>query len=193
MREALTLFPGYYFALDGLAQVESSLGNLRTATQLEQQAVAKVPLPQYVGFLGDLERVTGHRVAAQREYALIPVIQKLLAANGVRNDLDIALFDVDHGINLPNALRLARKGYVERPSILGDDVLGWALARNGECAAALPWSERALRLGTQDPIKLFHRGYIAACVGDHATAHRDYARALALNPRFSLIWKGLAR
>jgi tetratricopeptide (TPR) repeat protein len=193
MRDALTLFPGYYFALDGLAQVEARLGHLRAATALEQQAVAKVPLPQYVGFLGDLQRVTGHPRAAAREYALIPVIQRLLAANGVRNDLDIALFDVDHGIRLRDALRLARKGYEERPSILGDDVVGWALARNGQCRAALPWSKRALRLGTQDPVKLFHRGYIAACLADHATAHTYYARALALNPNFSLIWKGLAR
>jgi tetratricopeptide (TPR) repeat protein len=193
MREALTLFPGYYFALDGMAQAEAGLGNLATAARLEQQAVAKVPLPQYVALLGDLERATGHRVAAQREYALIPVIQRLLAANGVRNDLDIALFDVDHGIDLPNALQLARKGYVERPSILGDDVLGWALARNGQCRAALPWSDRSLRLGTQDPVKLFHRGYIAACLGDRATARRDYARALALKPRFSLLWASVAR
>ena len=151
-----------------------------------------MPLPQYVGFLGDLEHVTGHRTAAERQYALIPVIQKLLAANGVRNDLDIALFDVDHGVDLPGALQLARKGYVERPSILGDDVVGWALARTGHCRAALPWSERALRLGTQDPVKLFHRGYIAACLGD-SDARGYYARALALNPRFSLLWAPVAR
>ncbi len=193
MREALQLFPDYYLALDGMAQVEAELGNLRVATRLEQQAVAKVPLPQYVGLLGDLERVTGHTTAADREYALIPVIQKLLAANGVRNDLDIAQFDVDHGIDLPRSLVLARKGYHERPSILGDDVVGWALARNGRCAAALKWSKRSLRLGTQDPVKLFHRGYIAACLGDRATARTYYARALALNPRFSLLWAPVAR
>ncbi|HEV2593375.1 MAG TPA: hypothetical protein VGU02_15940 [Gaiellaceae bacterium] len=196
MRDALALFPSYYFALDGMAQAETSLGNLRSAARLEAEAVAKVPLPQYVGLLGDLKQATGHTRAARREYALIPVIQKLLAANGVRNDLDIALFDVDHGIDLPRALQLARKGYTERPSILGDDVLSWALARNGECRAALPRSERALRLHTQDPVKLFHRGYIAACLGGDARSY--YARALALNPRFSLIWapvarKGLAR
>jgi hypothetical protein len=51
----------------------------------------------------------------------------------------------------------------------------------------------ALRLGTHDPVKLFHRGYIEACLGDRAAARADYARALALNPRFSILWAPVAR
>jgi tetratricopeptide (TPR) repeat protein len=193
MRIALASFPGYPFALDGAAQAEAALGHLRAAARFEQQAVDRVPLPQYVGFLGDLERVLGHDRAARRQHALIHVIEQLLAANGVRNDLDIALFDVDHGIDLPHALALARKGHAERPSIVGDDVLGWALARNGLCRAALPWTERSLRLGTRDALKYFHRGYIAACLGDTTGEREWYRRALALNPRFSLLWAPVAR
>jgi tetratricopeptide (TPR) repeat protein len=146
-----------------------------------------------VSLLGDLDAALGYRVEAKREYALIGVIEKLLAANGVRNDLDIALFDVDHGIDAKHVVALAHKGYAERPSILGDDVLGWALARSGECQAALPWSNRSLRLGTQDPLKLFHRGWIAACLGNKAEARTYYARALALNSHFSILWAPVAR
>ena len=193
MREALQLFPDYYFALDGAAQAEAGLGRFGIARAFEQRAVEHVPLPQYVGFLGDLDQVLGDRAAAQRQYALIPVIQRLLAANGVRNDLDIALFDVDHGIDLPRALVLARRGHAERPSVVGDDVLGWALARNGDCTAALHWSQRSLRLGTRDPLKFFHRGFVAACLGRHAEAARWYRRALALNPHFSILWAPVAR
>ncbi len=69
------------------------------------------------------------------------MIEKLLAANGVRNDLDIALFDADHDIAPAHLLTLARNGYTERPSIYGDDVLGWALARSGRCNEALQWSK----------------------------------------------------
>ena len=46
----------------------------------------------------------------------------------------------------------------ERPSIHGDDVLAWALARNGRCAEALVHSKRSLRLGTRDATFFFHRG-----------------------------------
>jgi tetratricopeptide (TPR) repeat protein len=193
MRTALASLPGYAFGLDGLAQAEAALGRLKEAASFEQRAVARVPLPQYVAMLGDLEAATGHRGAARRQYALIGVIERLLAANGVRNDLDIALFDADHGRNPAHAVALARTGRVERPSVVGDDVLGWALARAGRCVDALPYSQGALRLGTKDALKLFHRGYVAACLGRRAEARSFYRRALALNPHFSILWAPLAR
>jgi tetratricopeptide (TPR) repeat protein len=193
MRTALASFPGYAFALDGMAQSQAALGRLAVARAYERAAVARVPLPQYVASLGDLESVTGDRAAARRDYALIAVIQRLLAANGVRNDLDIALFDADHGVAPARTVALARKGYLERPSIVGDDVLGWALARRGRCAEALPYSKRALRLGTKDASKLFHRGYVAACLGRRAEARAFYRRALAANPHFSILWAPVAR
>ena len=186
VRTALRSFPGYAFALDALAQTEAALGHRLAAVAAERAAVARVPLPQYVGFLADL---TGDR----KQYALVDVIERLLAANGVRNDLDIALFDVDHGRRLAHALALAHLGYAQRPSIVGDDVLGWALARNGRCREALHYSQRSLRLGTRDAVKLFHRGYVAACLGRRAEAREFYRRALALNPRFSILWAPVAR
>ena len=192
-RQALQIFPDYYVALDAMAQAQAAQGHLRTAIAFGQTAVARIPLPQYVSFLGDLYKVTGQSRKADQEYALISVIERLLAANGVRNDLDIALFDVDHGIRLQHALTLARLGFVERPSIVGDDVLGWALARTGHCVEALRYSRLALRLGTKDAVKDFHRGWIESCLGNRAQATIFYRRALALNPHFSLIWAATAR
>ena len=58
-------------------------------------------------------------------------------ANGVKIDLETALYRVDHGIRLRDSLALARRARAERPSVHGDDVLAWALARNGRCAEAL--------------------------------------------------------
>jgi tetratricopeptide (TPR) repeat protein len=193
MNEALQLDPTYYVAYDGMAQVLASLGRLRLAIDFERRAVDRVPLPGQVALLGDLYRAAGDRKAAAREYALIGVIERLLAANGVRNDLDIALFDADHLIRPKHLVALARKGYTERPSVYGDDVLGWALARSGNCREALPWSTRSLRLGTQDALKFFHRGWIESCLGDRAAAAVWYRRALALNPTFSVLWAPVAR
>jgi tetratricopeptide (TPR) repeat protein len=193
MNDALALDPTYYVALDGMAQVQASLGHLHVAIEFEHGAVDRVPLPAQVALLGDLYGAVGNHAAAKREYALIDVIEKLLAANGVRNDLDIALFDADHRAAPGHLLALARKGYVERPSIYGDDVLGWALARSGRCEQALQWSNRALRLGTKEALKDFHHGWIEACLGNRRAAADWYRRALALNPTFSILWAPVAR
>jgi tetratricopeptide (TPR) repeat protein len=193
LRIALRLDPTYYLALDGMAQVQAALGRPHRAIAYARAAVDRVPLPAQVALLGDLYRSVGKERLARTQYGLIRVIERLLAANGVRNDLDIALFDADHGIALPHALTLARRGYAERPSVFGDDVLGWTLARNGRCTEALRHSQRSLRLGTRDASKFFHRGYVAACLGNHARAAVWYRRALALNPRFSILWGPVAR
>jgi tetratricopeptide (TPR) repeat protein len=192
-RAALAAFPGYVYALDALAQVEAAHDHVDRAISLERQAVDRIPLPQFVGTLGDLYGALGENARASRQYALVGVIEKLLVANGVKTDLETALFDVDHGIRLRHALRVARRAEVERPSIDGDDVLAWALARNGRCSEALRWSQQALRLGTLDALKLFHRGMIERCLGHTAAAARYLRRALSLNSHFSLVWSPVAR
>ncbi|HEY3181822.1 MAG TPA: hypothetical protein VGJ77_03225 [Gaiellaceae bacterium] len=190
-RLALGSFPGYVHAYDALAQVEWALGHRATAIALERRAVAAIPLPQFVGALGDMLQLEGRSAEAHRHYRTVDGIRRLLTANGVRTDLETAVFDVDHGVRLRASLALARRAQHERPSIDGDDTLAWALARNGRCAEALPYSKHALRLGTQDATKLFHRAYVEQCLGRDA---RPWAqRALALNPHFSLLWAPTAR
>jgi tetratricopeptide (TPR) repeat protein len=192
-RSALAVRPGYVYAFDGLAQVEAARGHLRRAVAYERRAAEAIPLPQFVAALGDLEQVAGNETAARRQYALIGAIQSVLRANGVKTDLEAALFDVDHAVRLPRALSLAKAAHHERPSIDGDDVLAWALARNGQCTDALHYSKRALRLGTLDATKFFHRGMVERCLGHRADAKTWFRRALSLNPHFSVLWAPVAR
>jgi tetratricopeptide (TPR) repeat protein len=192
-RSALKVFPGYVYAYDALAQVEAARGRLGLAIELEQRAVERIPLPQFVAALGDLYRVAGRPRQAREQYAAIAGIERLLAANGARTDLEIALFNVDHGIDLPRTLDLARAAQRARPSIEGDGVLAWALARNGRCVEALRWSKRALRLGTLHATKFFHRGMIERCLGRPDAAKRWFRRALDTNPHFSLLWAPAAK
>ena len=191
-RAALAAFPGYVYALDGLARTEAATGDLTRAIALEQEAVERYPLPELVGFLGDLYSVAARPAKAREQYGLVGAIERLLVANGVRTDLETALFDVDHGVRLGRSLELARQAQRARPSIDGDDVLAWALARNGHCDEGLFYSRRALRLGTRDALKYFHRGMIERCLGTPSARHW-FRRALRLNPHFSLLWSPVAR
>ena len=111
----------------------------------------------------------------------------------MRTELETALFDLDHGRRLGDALARARKAYAQAPSIHAADVLAWALFKNGRCEAARAYSVRALRLGTRDALKLFHRGMIERCLGRPGTARSFFAGALAVNEHFSLLYAPVAR
>lgn len=190
---ALAAFPGYVHALDALAHVEAARGRLVAAIRLERRAAEQTPLPQFVGFLSDLYRVNHQPGVAREQERLVGVIDRLFVANGVATDLELASFNLDHGVRLQESLARARRARRERPSVEADGVLAWALARTGHCGEALRFSRRALRLGTRDASKLFQRDMIQRCLGREAEARRWFRRALETNPHFSLIWAPVAR
>jgi tetratricopeptide (TPR) repeat protein len=192
-RRALFALPGYVYALDGLARVEAARGRHRRAIELARQAVDTVPLPEFVTTLGDLYWATGQRALAREQYAVVAATERLLRANGVNPDLEIALFRIDHGIGVRRALVLARAVQRQRPTVFANDTLAWALVRNGRCEEALRYAKRALRLGTRDASFYFHRGMIERCLGHGAAARAWFARALDQNPHFSLVWAPVAR
>jgi tetratricopeptide (TPR) repeat protein len=192
-RDALRVFPGYVFALEALARTETARGRPERAIRLAQRATEAMPLPQLVATLGDLYRATGRERLARGQYAVVAAIDRLQRASGVRTDLESALFRADHGIRLSRTVQLARAARHERPSIEGDAVLAWALARAGNCGEARRYSDRALRLGTRDASKFFHRGMIERCLGHRGAARAWFRRALATNPHFSLLWAPVAR
>jgi uncharacterized membrane-anchored protein len=76
---------------------------------------------------------------------------------------------------------------------VGDQVLGWVLTRAGRCGEGRMWAERSLRLGTDDAVALFRAGMANACAGDTARARAHLARALRVNPHFSVRWSPVAR
>jgi tetratricopeptide (TPR) repeat protein len=192
-RQALARFPGYVHAQAALGKVAAARGAYETAVRRYRGAVTKLPLPQYEAALGDVLRQKRRPEAAARAYAVVDATQRLLRANGVRTELETALFDLDHGRPVAGALARAREAYRERKSIEGEDVLAWALYENGRCGQALAHSRRALRLGTRDALKIFHRGMIELCLNHGDEGRASLRRALAINPNFSLLYSPVAR
>src|SRR5438132_863414 len=172
----------------GLARVRAARGELDAAATLYERATARLPLPEYVGALGDVYARLGDPAAAEREYALVDVERRLLIANGVRADVDLALFDADHGHDLARAVEVARAEYAIRPSVHIADILAWAELKSGDAVSALRHSTEALRLGSRDPLLVYHAGVIAQATGDDERARELLGRAHDLNPRFALLW-----
>ena len=178
----------YAPALAGQAKVAAARGDLEQAATLYRQAFNRMPLPEYAIALGDVYAEMGDRRKAEEQYELIQSMDKLLRANGVNTDLEIALFYADHDMNLQTSLQKARAAYDARPSIHAADVLAWTLYKSGDFEEARKYSSEALKLGTRDPLKLFHAGVIARALGQREQARAYLQKAIDLNPHFSVLY-----
>jgi tetratricopeptide (TPR) repeat protein len=190
---ALRTSPGNVAALAARARLDAALGRYDAAADGYRSVVARYPLPAYVIAYGDVLQAAGRHAAAQREYALVRAEEQLYAANGVDVDVELALFEADHGGDPAEAVRRVRSVAATAHSVTVWDALGWTLYRAGRLDAALSAANRALALGTEDAGFLFHRGAIEAELGDRSAARRDLAHALAVNPRFSILQAPIAR
>jgi tetratricopeptide (TPR) repeat protein len=191
-RRAIAADDSYIPAHAGLARVAAARGWIDRAIRDLEWVVERYPAPEYVIGLGDLYATGGSAELAGAQYALVEVQQTLLEANGVNVDLEIALFRADHRIDLDEALDLARKEWRRRQSIHVADALAWTLYASGRYREAMDYADRALRLGTENPMFFFHRGMIERALGRKAAARRDLARALDINPHFSILWSARA-
>jgi tetratricopeptide (TPR) repeat protein len=140
--------------------------------------VSRLPLPEYVVALGETELAAGRTAAGRRDLALVAVEQRLQQAAGVDIDVELAVFEADHG-SPRRAVALARRAWAAAPSVRAADALGWALARSGDPDAGLRWARRALRLGSLDPVWRAHAGLSALAAGHRAEGRRQLRIALA--------------
>ncbi len=190
---SLEASPGFVWALAGKARVEASRGSWDEAIELYQQAVDRIPLPEFVIALGETQEAAGRQEDAQETYALVRVIQQLFQANGVNTDLELALFEANHGGDAAHTVELARAAYADQPNIKAADALAWALFKAGQLDEARRYADEALHLGTRDGSYLFHAGMIANEQGDTAAAREYLTRAFDVNPLFSPLYGPVAR
>jgi tetratricopeptide (TPR) repeat protein len=185
-RQVLQSQPDYAYALAGLARIEAANGRYEQAIAQYEALVERLPLPEFVIALGELYQLTGQHQAAGQQYELVRAIQQLNASAGMDVDLELALFDANHGDAAP-ALEKARAAYERRPTIYAADILAWALYKNGAYDEAERMIQEALRLGTRDALMHFHAGKIAEALGDEVRAMEHFETALAINPAFSIL------
>jgi tetratricopeptide (TPR) repeat protein len=179
-KQALARFPRYPAAKAGLARVAASRGDLGSAIRRYRSLVTVLPLPEYVLALGEAEVAGGLTAAAQRDFSLLRIERRLFERSGVNLDLELSQFESDHG-SPRRAVSFARRAWASAPSVRSADALGWALTRDGKPEAGLEFARKALRLGSQDPLFLYHAGMSADAAGHSRLAHRYLTSALAAN------------
>ena len=186
-RTALETDPGFPAATAGLARVEAARGEYEPAIRRLRGLVLRLPLPEYVIALGETEQAAGSTVAAGRDYRLVGAETRLLQANGVNTDAELAVFEADHG-DPAQAVDLAARAWAAAPSVRSADSYSWALSAAGRDGEALRMSERAMRLGSRDPSFLYHAGMVALRAGDAERANGFLSRLVAQSPNFNPLY-----
>lgn len=177
--EILSQDPEHAFALTGLARIAGAQGDYAGAVTLLERALEHTPDPDAHAALGDVLAAWGKPQEAQRHYQAAERLERAeLRGPGAPEHRHLALLLADLGTELEEAVRLARLDAARRDDIYTADTLAWALFRSGRVAEASAVTQRALRLGTKDPILLYHAGMIAAASNDGRGAARLLEEAL---------------
>lgn len=170
----------------GLARVLLARGRLAEAQTLLEKTMRTSPRADVALLLDEIHVATDNRSGRAE-------IERFLEANladeraaGAEVDMEASLIAADHG-EWETALKLARTAYDRRPeNIFTAAALAWALHGNGAHDEAKPLIEKALRLGTRDPVLHYRASEIFAANGSNDRAAEEMATALEINPRFSL-------
>jgi tetratricopeptide (TPR) repeat protein len=186
--QALDTYPKYYRSLVGLAQVRALQKRYPEAIQLYREAIASVPMPEYIAALGDVYAKSGNPKEARKQYELVEYIAQLSALNKALYNRELAYFYADHDIKLQQGLALAQRELDYRRDIYAYDVLAWSLYKNGRLEEARAAVSQALKLGTQDAKLHYHAGMIYQRLQEKEKARDHLRRALSINSHFHIFF-----
>jgi tetratricopeptide (TPR) repeat protein len=191
-QQALEVFPRYSEANRLLARFECALHRWQACLDAAKASADVVPYPEVLGYEVDAQRALGDEAGAERTDGLIRTIEKIGNAQHVSDRL-LAIYYSEHGENLGDAYRIARRELAVRDDIFTEDTLAWAAAADGRWPEARERIRKALRFNTENSLLQYHAGAIALHFGDRAEAKRRLERSLALNPQFHPVYADEAR
>ena len=167
---AMAVFPNHPLAIQGLARVRITDGDLAGARLLLQQELARAPGADLAALIGDLCEALGEPAAAAPYFRMAEQIERATWSNGPRQPHALARFLIDEGRNLSEAVALAEEAARARKDIFTMDVLASAYLKAGRLDEAREASAAALRTGTKDARVLWHAAEIRAASGDRTGA-----------------------
>jgi tetratricopeptide (TPR) repeat protein len=182
-REALELFPRHIAAFTGLARLYASQHRWQDALNVANQGIELMPLVETLSYKADAQLALGNQEGAAETEDLIGVVAYLSKVKGIY-DRALAVYYIEHGIHLPEALEIAHREVAVRDDIYALDTLAIAAAASGQWQEAQQAAQRAIRYGTEDALLQFHAGMIALHCGDRFEAIKRLTQAVKLNPQF---------
>ncbi len=156
LQRALAAFPGYHYALGGLARVRTAQGRHAEAVTLlrERQAAADHPENRYE--LAEALERAGEKKEARAEFAEFEKAARAESAGPDNANRELVFYYTDHARKPDEALRIAAAEAASRRDVFTLDAHAWALWANGRKAEARETLRKALAVGVRDPRVLAH-------------------------------------
>jgi tetratricopeptide (TPR) repeat protein len=183
-RGVLARTPGAPDAMLGLGAVEAGRGDLGSAIDRHRAVFESIPAPDHAVLLGEALKAAGDREGAAAAYRDAASAFERLWVAGVNTSTELAVFEADHG-SPGRAVEAGRRAWRLTPSVRAADAYSWALSAAGRDRAALRLSREAMRLGSIDPLFLYHAGIVSKRAGDQGRSRRLLGELLRQSPRFS--------
>lgn len=156
LESALTLFPGYHYALGNMAKVRAAQGRFADAVKLEEARYSAAPHAENLFTLAEALDKAGEKEKAAAAYSEFE--KKALAeSKGADNaNHELVMYYAGYAKKPAEAVRVAKMEAARRKDVHTLHVYAWALFANGQTADARKQMEKVLAVGVRDPEVLAH-------------------------------------
>jgi tetratricopeptide (TPR) repeat protein len=180
-QQALTMFPGYHYALGNLAKVRIQQKRYDEAVELLKQRYQAAPHAENLYELAQALQLAGKTDEAKQAFAEFEQKSLLESNRGDNSNHELIFYYTDYAGQPDKALEVAKREFARRHDVFTLDSYAWALYGNGQYAEARKQIEGALAVGIRDAKMFRHAGEIALESGDPVAAERYLKESVELN------------
>jgi tetratricopeptide (TPR) repeat protein len=181
LQQALSLFPGYHYALGNLAKVRIEQKRYEDAVNLLEQRYDAAQHAENLYDLAEALELAGHRDQAKNAFAEFETKSRLETVRADNSNRELIFFYADHAQLPAKALEVAQAEFARRHDVFTLDAYAWALHVNGQDPEARAQIAAAFAVGIRDAKILGHAGEIALSTGDRAAAERYLLDSTKMN------------
>jgi tetratricopeptide (TPR) repeat protein len=182
LRQALSLFPNYHYALGQLARAKTMQGRHSEAADLLLLRFRAAAHAENAYALAEALERAGRTAEAQKFFSEFEAKARTELELTDNANRELVFYYADHANKPVEGLRIARLEVARRHDAYTLDAYAWALSANGENDEARTQMEHALSVGLRDAQLLYHAGAIAARSGDVDAARNWLRQSLEANP-----------
>jgi len=179
--QALTMFPGYHYALGNLAKVRILEKRYEEAIQLLKERYQAAPHAENLYEVAEALELAGRTEEARKAFAEFEQKSVLETNRADNSNRELIFYYADYAHEPEKALEVAKRQSARRHDVYTLDSYAWALHANGQHHEARKQIQMALEPGIHDAKLFWHAGEIALKDGDRISAEHYLRQSANLN------------